>query len=221
MFVESVNLSSLSALTDLAWIQYIQPCSHTYFQLSLPQSSWDCSTVIQHLENVCVFSHLHNLDKSQILVTCVFQQCHCVEVEWRFWFIHVCGMMDFQYFVVLNWTGFMVNCSRSGIKYSAYWWLLLGLQSSDCFPKWNVTPLKTLGSIYGLQTRMEGKPPPGNMLKSYTGGQNELIVLRFMLLSVYIGRQEAHPTPTAFRVIVMNVLDRLRYSVFKRFYGIC
>ena len=44
----------------------------------------------------------------------------------------------------------------------------------------------------------------------YTGGQKELIMLRFMLLSAYIGRQEAHCTPTAFRVIVMNVLDRLR-----------
>ena len=45
---------------------------------------------------------------------------------------------------------------------------------------------------------------------TYTGGQKELIMLRFMLLSAYIGRQEAHRTPTAFRVIVTNVLDRLR-----------
>ena len=43
----------------------------------------------------------------------------------------------------------------------------------------------------------------------YTGGQKESIMLRFMLLSAYIGRQEAHRIPTAFRVIVMNGLDRL------------
>ena len=50
----------------------------------------------------------------------------------------------------------------------------------------------------------------GMIYMIYTGGQKESVVLRFMFLSAYIGRQEAHRTPTAFRVIAMNVLDRLR-----------
>ena len=45
---------------------------------------------------------------------------------------------------------------------------------------------------------------------NYTGSQKESIMLRFMLLSAYTHRQEAHPSPTAFRAILMNVLDRLR-----------
>ena len=54
------------------------------------------------------------------------------------------------------------------------------------------------------------KGSPSVFSKWYTGGQKESIILRFMLLSAYIGRQEAHRTPTAFRVILMDVLDRLR-----------
>ena len=61
-----------------------------------------------------------------------------------------------------------------------------------------------------LWTQNSSKSKKKVRLLLYTGGQKESIMLRFMLLSAYIGRQEAHRTPTAFRVIVMNVLDRLR-----------
>ena len=53
---------------------------------------------------------------------------------------------------------------------------------------------------YRIQNTRQGVLDP----IKYTGAQKELIMLRFMLLSAYIGRQEAHRTPTAFRVIVMN-----------------
>ena len=39
-------------------------------------------------------------------------------VDWRFWFIHLCRVMDFEYLVELNRIAFMVSCLKSAMKHS-------------------------------------------------------------------------------------------------------
>ena len=103
------------------------------------------------------------------------------KVEWRFWFIHLCRTMAFEYFVVFNRTVFTVNCLRKGIKHSASRGLVQAVTDFGCslsFPhkefnasfriilRMKCRPTEGVGIYFWLETKMQGEQPLGNMLQS-------------------------------------------------------
>ena len=104
------------------------------------------------------------------------------KIEWTFWFIRLCRMTAFEYFVVFNRTAFMVDCLRSWMKHSSSRRLVQAVRNFGCFlcflhtdfiaPFRIVFPMKCcptedVGMYFWLETKMQGKQPPSNSLQSY------------------------------------------------------
>ena len=98
------------------------------------------------------------------------------------WFIHLCKMMAFEYFLVSNRTAFMVNCLRSVIKHSSSRRLVQAATDFGCslrFPHKIFIPsfrivlrrkrrlTENFGTYFWLETKLQGKQQPGNTLQRY------------------------------------------------------
>ena len=90
-------------------------------------------------------------------------------------------MMAFEYFLAFNWTAFMVNCLRNEMKHLSRR-LVQAATDFGCslrFPNKNFIasfrivlrrkcrPTEDVGMYFWLETKMQGKQPPGNTLQGY------------------------------------------------------
>ena len=104
------------------------------------------------------------------------------KVEWRFWLIHLCRTITFGHFAVFNQTAFMVSCLRSGIAHSSSRKGVQAMTVFGCFLRFphkdfiasiriffamKCHPIEDVRMYFWLETKMQGKQPPGNSLQNY------------------------------------------------------